>query len=115
MSNPKEEQGNKKAQMYLLPPEALRQCTAALEFGAFSRGYGAYNWRSQPIKLTTYISAVQRHLQAIAEGEANDADSGVSHFSHIMANMALLIDAQKFGALIHDLPLVEGSLKTSES
>lgn len=102
MTNPKEDRGQNKPQMWLLPPEALKQCTAALEFGAFTRGYGAYNWRTDPIKLSTYVSALQRHLQAIAEGEEIDPDSGVSHFGHIMANAALLIDAEKHGVLIYD-------------
>ncbi len=65
--------------------------------------YGEANWRAlgAKFKMSTYISAILRHVVAIREGEDVAPDSGVSHVGHIMANCAILLDAQKAGTL-HD-------------
>lgn len=99
--NPKELQGRKKCPMQLLPPEFLRQTANALGHGADR--YGAWNWRDQPIKLSTYLGAMMRHLVAIADGEDID-ESGFPHAAHVAASCAILLDAGKHGTLADDRP-----------
>ena len=94
----KEQAAQQKAQHYLLPPEFLKQVTAVLEHGADK--YGPYNWREgDGIKQDVYISATFRHLLAIMEGEWLDPESGKSHWSHIAATAAIMVDAIKHDKL----------------
>lgn len=88
-----------KAQHYLLPPEFLKQVTAVLELGASKHG-GSYNWRKgNGIREDVYISATFRHLLAIMEGQWLDPESGKSHWSHIAATAAIMVDAIKHDKL----------------
>ena len=97
-TDPKEQAAQQKAQHYLLPPEFLKQVTAVLEHGADK--YGPYNWREgDGIKQDVYISATFRHLLAIMEGEWLDPESGKSHWSHIAATAAIMVDAIKHDKL----------------
>ena len=64
--------------------------------------YGYRNWIIDKIKLSTYIAAMRRHLKAISEGEDLDPDSGWSHFYHIRAGAAIVLDAENEGTLIDD-------------
>jgi hypothetical protein len=75
-------------------------------------GYGPYNWRETPVRLTIYIDANIRHSLAILDGEDIDPDSGLPHTSHISANMAIIQDAKKYGTLVDDRP---GIKTTKES
>lgn len=99
VENPKESAGRSKLQLQLVPPAAKREMTLALEFGTVK--YGAWNWRAAGVNLMTYIGAMQRHLDAIQEGEDTDPDSGVSHIGHILAGAAMVADA-KAGAMLND-------------
>jgi len=97
--NPKEAAGRAKLALQLCPPAAKREMALALENGATK--YGAWNWRKAGIVLSTYIGACQRHLDAIADGEDVDPVSGLSHWAHILAGAAIVVDAQS-GHMISD-------------
>lgn len=100
--NPKDVAAQKagKPDLSLNPPEGGRQQAFAQMDGA--RKYGPYNWRNDPIKVTVYVAAAKRHLDAIMDGEDVAADSGVDHFGHVMACAAIALDAKKHGTLIDD-------------
>ena len=98
-TDPKEQAAKQKAQHYLLPPEFLKQVTAVLELGASKHG-GPYNWRKgNGIREDVYISATFRHLIAIMEGDWLDPESEKSHWSHIAATAAIMVDAIKHDKL----------------
>ncbi len=104
MNNPKDlaAVALKKCPLQLLPPIADELVARVLEGGAGK--YGKFNWRSQPIELTTYIGAIMRHLARIRCGEDIDAESGLPHMAHIMATAAIVMDANEHGKLIDDRP-----------
>lgn len=101
-NNPKTRIGALKAPLQLIPPSAEVYMAEALADGA--KKYGAYNWREEPISVSTYIGAMRRHLGAFWDGEDCAADSGVNHLAHVMACCALLLDSQSLGILNDDRP-----------
>lgn len=100
--NPKDRIGVTKPSMHLNPSSALIFMAKVFELGAAK--YGAYNWRSNAVKATVYISAAQRHIASYLDGEDNDPESGQPHLSHAMACMAILLDALATGNLKDDRP-----------
>jgi hypothetical protein len=64
--------------------------------------YGRSNWRVNGVRATTYIAAIKRHLHLYEEGENTAEDSGVPHLGHILACVAILIDAKAAGKLNDD-------------
>jgi hypothetical protein len=66
--------------------------------------YGAFNWRENPVQAMTYVAAVKRHLDAWIDGQDNAEDTGIHHFSHILASMNILADAMALGNLIDNRP-----------
>lgn len=101
-NNPKTLVGASKVPLHLVPPSAVHYLADALADGA--RKYGAYNWRSSPISISTYKSALQRHMDAFWDGEDLASDSGVHHVAHAMACCALILDAMSLGVLVDDRP-----------
>ena len=94
--------GATKPPLHLIPPAFKLQVSLALAFGA--RKYGAWNWRGTdalPVRASTYIAAMQRHLDAWASGEDVADDSGVDHLAHLAASCAILMDARAAGRF-HD-------------
>ena len=100
--NPKARVGALKAPLHLVPPVATIQMSLALSDGAAK--YGPFNWRDEPINVSTYIAAVARHMAAYQDGEDIASDSGVHHLSHAMTCCALLLDSEALGILIDDRP-----------
>lgn len=106
-TNPKDLLGVKKAPLHLVPP-ALRIRTArALADGA--RKYGAYNWRQKAVKLSVYLAAMQRHIDAYWDGEECAPDSGYPHLDHAAACLAIIMDAAAIGKLVDDRPTKGGA------
>lgn len=97
--DPKAKAGSVKCPMYLLPPVALEKTAWAHQLGAVK--YGPYNWRTTGGELTTYVSAIMRHLMAIHKGEWIDPESGQPHAAHIAASCNILMDADHHGKLTH--------------
>lgn len=96
---PKEAIGAAKCPLHLVPPTAMEQIAWAHKCGADK--YGPYNWRTQEIQSSTYVSAIMRHLNAWRDGEDMD-ESGCNHLAHIGASVNILLDAAKYGKLIDD-------------
>ena len=76
----------------------------ALGFDEGARKYGAFNWRHGKVSASTYISALERHLLAWIDGEDIDPNSGKPHLAHMLASIAILVDAFEAGNLIDDRP-----------
>ena len=101
-NNPKARLGALKAPLHLVPPSVKIALSEALADGATK--YGAYNWRDEPISVSTYKGGLERHMDAYWDGEEFAEDSGVHHLYHALANIALMIDARSVGTLVDDRP-----------
>lgn len=95
--NPKTQYGEQKPKVSSTPTLAIREMGKVFELGA--KKYGRYNWRLHTVSATVYYDAAQRHLMAWFEGEDIDPESGVNHLAHVMACMAILLDAEERGKL----------------
>ena len=71
----------------LIPTEATKALAEVLTYGA--KKYKDNNW--QQGTPDRYTDALYRHLEAWREGEKVDSDSGLSHLSHAITNVAFLI------------------------
>jgi len=99
--NPKTRIGATKLSISNVPIRAIAQCAVVMDKGA--EKYGPFNWRSEKISKTTYVNAILRHLYAWIDGQEIDPDSGALHIAAVMANCALVIDAQSCGQYIDDM------------
>ena len=77
-----------KPDLSLLPYEALEEVAKVLMFGA--NKYGKNQWRGG-FDYTRLISAAMRHMHQLNNGEDVDAESGISHAAHVIANMMFLL------------------------
>lgn len=109
LTNPKDLLGVKKAPLHLVPPALRIAAAPALADGA--RKYGAYNWREKKVKLSVYLAAMQRHIDAIWDGQDVAEDSGIDHFSHAIACLAIIVDARAIDMLVDDRPTPGGAAK----
>lgn len=107
--NPKARVGAMKVPMHLVPPVATVHLAMALEDGA--KKYGAFNYRSEQINVSTYIGAIHRHLAAYQDGEDFAADSGVHHIAAVLAGGAILLDCLSMGNLVDDRPVSSNAAK----
>jgi addiction module HigA family antidote len=107
--NPKARVGDLKVPMHLVPPVATVHLAMALEDGA--KKYGAFNYRSEQINVSTYIGAIHRHLAAYQDGEDFAADSGVHHIAAVLAGGAILLDCLSMGNLVDDRPVSSNAAK----
>lgn len=99
-TNPKDIVGSDKLPLHLWPASATAYGCLGLLDGALK--YGRSNWRVAGVRLSIYVDAIQRHTNALFEGEWIDPDSGVPHVSHILACAAIVADAEAAGKLEHD-------------
>lgn len=102
-ANPKDAMGRAKASLALIPPPALFEMAKAMRFGADK--YGAYNWRRSRVRQMVYLEAALRHIEQLIDGEDLDDESRAAHEAHVMAGMAIIIDARKYNMLIDDRPV----------
>jgi hypothetical protein len=101
-TNPKEAIGDKKVPLWLLSPIAKAEWAQAQFVGQVK--YGSWNWRVAGVRASTYLSAIERHLDAYKSGEDRDPTDGTSHFGNIMACAAIMIDAIASNKLTDDRP-----------
>jgi len=99
-SNPKDIAGTKKPPLRLLPTIGLVYLAKVMALGA--KKYGPWNWRDAAVRATVYDEAALRHLFAVLDGQDLDEESGLPHEAHIMACMAIKLDAKACGKLIDD-------------
>lgn len=99
-NNPKHASGQSKPPLHLNPPVALIEMAMVMQHGA--QKYGAWNWRKSDVVRRIYLDAALRHLFAMIDGQEFDPDSNRLHAAHVMASMAILLDAQSLGRLADD-------------
>jgi hypothetical protein len=108
-SNPKDAIGSGKLPLHLWPATASALGSLGLLDGMLK--YGRSNWRVAGVRASIYVDAAQRHLAKWFEGQDNDADSGLPHFAHALACLAILVDAQAAGKLNDDRMVAGGYLE----
>lgn len=101
-TNPKKAMGMAKPPMHLIPDSAMIHAAMAFKDGAAK--YGPYNWRDDPVDITTYIAAAKRHLALYFNGQRVTSDTGVHNLGAVIACCAILLDAEAHGSLIDDRP-----------
>lgn len=107
-TNPKDLLGSNKVPIHLWPNTATILGAMALLDGACK--YGRSNFRAVGVRASIYFDAAQRHLCKWFEGEDTDPDSGLPHLAHVLACIAILVDAQAAGKLNDDRTIQGGYL-----
>jgi hypothetical protein len=102
LPNPKDAFGMLKIPLRFVPWAAIAHLARVLRGGAAK--YGWVNWRHHKVLRSVYIEAGMRHLMSLADGEDLDPESGERHEAHVMACMAILLDARENDMLIDDRP-----------
>lgn len=110
--NPKDAIGYKKPPIDLVPP--VLEILTSLAFRDGAKKYGPFNWRKRKVKWSVYYAAAKRHLASAFDGEDIDPLSGVPHLAHMVACIAILMDAETTGCLIDDRPTKGGSSEVIE-
>ena len=111
-SNPKEAVGDTKAPLALLSPTAKLYWAGAQALGMFK--YGGWNWRAAGVRTSTYLSAMERHIEGYKSGERLDPADGTHHLGNVMACCGILLDAEAAGKLTDDRPPIVGHRKALE-
>ncbi len=101
-TNPKDAIGVTKLPLHLLSPVA-KAYWAHAQFVGLAK-YQAWNWRASEVKLSVYISAAARHLEAFNGGESYDPVDATHHLGNLMACAAIMLDAIAAGTAVDDRP-----------
>lgn len=99
-TNPKDAIGSDKIPLHLWPETATILGSLGLLDGALK--YGRANYRAIGVRASIYYDAARRHLNAWFEGEDVDPDSGLPHLAHLLATIAIVVDAGAAGKLNDD-------------
>jgi hypothetical protein len=99
-TNPKDAIGSDKMPLHLWPETATVMGCLGLLDGALK--YGRANWRNAGVKASIYHDALKRHANALFEGEDIDPDSGLPHEAHLLATLAIMVDAKAAGKWTDD-------------
>jgi hypothetical protein len=105
-TNPKDAIGSDKLPLHLWPETASALGCLGLLDGALK--YGRANFRAIGVRSSIYYDAARRHLNKWFEGEDNDPDSGLPHLAHVLACVAIVVDAQAAGKLNDDRQVAGG-------
>lgn len=100
--NPKDVVASTRIPLWLLSTTA-KVAWAAAQFVGVAK-YGAWNWRADGARFSVYLSAMERHLEGLKNGEEFDPEDGTRHEGSIMACAAILLDAKAMGKLVDDRP-----------
>lgn len=73
----------------LVPWPAMAEVVKVLMFGA--KKYAPNNWKHVDNAKRRYLSAVYRHINAYAEGEKIDGESGLMHLAHAVCCLLFMI------------------------
>lgn len=76
----------------LVPTSAMYAMADVLQYGATK--YEPNNWR-RGMKWSIPYACAMRHLMKWFEGEDRDDESGREHLSHVIANIAMLVEYAK--------------------
>lgn len=91
---------DRKPPLDLLERSANEAVSWVMKHGADK--YGRQNYLTIDIRARIYAAAVIRHAQQFLDGEDTDADSGLSHWAHIGANVHVFLAAEAAGKVIDD-------------
>lgn len=105
--NPKHLIGKTKLPLSLFPLSAVIVGSLAMLDGMLK--YGKDNFRTSPIYASIYVDAALRHLHFWMEGEDNDPESGNNHLGHVLACVAIIIDAWASNRLVDDRKIYGGA------
>jgi hypothetical protein len=111
-SNPKTAFGAVKPGTFNTPPIPLYEYSLAHYQGALK--YGHYNWREDPVSISTYINAARRHIDLFLEGQKDASDTGIHNLAHAMTCLSIVIDAEWYGTLIDDRSTFGAAQKMEE-
>lgn len=111
-TNPKEAIGDTKVPLWLCSPVAKAHWALG-QFAGMCK-YQAWNWRIAGVRASTYLSAMQRHIDAYTSGEEFDPVDGTHHLGNIMACAAILLDAKAADKLNDDRPPIVSVRPTYE-
>jgi hypothetical protein len=82
-----------------LDTSALLKLGLAVDvLGYGAKKYARDSWRLVPDAIDRYFSAAIRHLEAMADGETYDEESGLEHLGHLTANIVFLLELTRDGA-----------------
>lgn len=101
-TNPKDAIGSDKLPLHLVPAAINIYASLAYYEGAVK--YGAYNYRAIGVRMSVYISALERHFMKFKDGEWADEKTGVPHLSSMLACIGIILDAKMCGKLTDDRP-----------
>lgn len=105
-TNPKDAIAGTRIPLWLCSPIAKAHWALAQFAGLIK--YGAWNWRVAGVRKSVYISALERHIDAVKSGEQFDPVDGTRHLGNIMACAAIMLDAEAAGKLLDDrAPIVD--------
>lgn len=109
-SNPKDRAATHRVDLTLFPETARVFGAVAMTEGDCK--YGAYNYRSVGVRLSTYVAALNRHIgKYYDKGEWADEKTGVPHLANALACIAVLIDGHVAGNIVDDRPpKIQGDL-----
>lgn len=77
-----------KLRVGLVTPQYIEMTAEALTMGA--NKYGERNWM-KGLTVSSILDSLNRHLLEYEKGIDNDPESGLSHLSHIGANLMFLM------------------------
>lgn len=86
-------QDSGKPRMTLIPVEFMIGLGKALTFGA--KKYDDHNFR-KGIQLSRLLDAAERHLKLESVGVETDRDSGLPHWAHAAASLAMYAFIKKW-------------------
>lgn len=108
--NPKDLLAINKVPLHLVPDSMV--VLASLGFAEGMLKYGQFNWRAKKVRMSVYLSALQRHMIKLNSGEMHDPQSLIMHVCNMLSCAAIIGDALLEGKLIFDRPpLADGLLK----
>lgn len=85
-----------KPEMWLLPPLTLMSVSRAFQAPLESGKYTAHNYLNG-IKFSKYYSAALRHIFKKLSGENIDAEFGLDHIDHAIADLMILRESEHRG------------------
>jgi hypothetical protein len=100
--DPKQSAGSHKVSLWHIPKVVIAEASEAMRVGA--KKYGAFNWLDQPMRASTYIDAIDRHMAEWIGGRDQDHETKLSPLAHVIASCTILMVQQMLGKLIDDRP-----------
>ncbi len=82
-----------KTRVELLPVSALLKASEVFQHGA--EKYSPWSWLDVHPWAPRYYASTIRHLFAWRRGERMDPDSGLSHLSHALTNLMIMVHLEE--------------------